>query len=230
MNKYIFNVDTPPKEIINSVILTLTENLKDNGFKYLKSKDKIIKRSKNFIYSFRIQRNRHNLRGHCAEIIIHCSIEDSKSKVSFWHKTLASTHSKAEQHKWINFYGKDNFERNISNTLSLINLKLIPYFNRMENDLENLVSEIAENGFCIFDEKQVYDAGYHIPYAFLEKYGNEEQLKIAFQNYIDRHELSFVKTNFKNALTLLKENKDVINNGEKEYAEIVHKKGIELKF
>lgn len=48
-----------------------------------------------------------------------------------------------------------------------------------------------------FLDEVVYDAGFLIQTAFLLKYGTHEQLTIAFQNYIDNHQLPYVKTNLK---------------------------------
>ena len=53
---------------------------------------------------------------------------------------------------------------------------------------------------------------------------------MAFQHYIDRHQLEYVKPNMKKAVELLKEGKQVINNGEKEYAEFAVKHGLNLVF
>ena len=72
--------------------------------------------------------------------------------------------------------------------------------------------------------------GFVIPTAFLLRYGTHEHLTMAFQNYIDRHQLPYVKTNMEKAISLLKENKEVVNNGEKYYAELVVNHNIELKF
>ena len=100
----------------------------------------------------------------------------------------------------------------------------------MESELELVIQEVAEKGFCVFSNEAVYDAGFIVPVNFLLRYGTHEQLTTAFQNYIDNHELPYVKTNMKKALDLLKENKEVNNNGEKYYAEVVFEHNIKLKF
>jgi hypothetical protein len=100
----------------------------------------------------------------------------------------------------------------------------------MEYDPMAIISEVAEKGFCVFADEPEYDAGFVIPTAFLLRYGTHEHLTMAFQNYIDRHQLPYVKTNMEKAISLLKENKEVVNNGEKYYAEFVVNHNIELKF
>ena len=67
-------------------------------------------------------------------------------------------------------------------------------------------------------------------YALSQTVQSNEQLTTAFQNYIDNHELPYVKTNMKKAIDLLKGNKEVNNNGEKYYAEFAFEHNIKLNF
>ena len=107
---------------------------------------------------------------------------------------------------------------------------LLPFFRRFETDLANFIDEVADKGFCAFGEEQVYDAGYKIPVQFLLRHGTKEHLNTAFQHYIDRHQLEYVKSNMKRATDLLTDEKEVKNNGEKEYAEIAIRHGLDLVF
>lgn len=227
---YPFNKETPPKEIIISVAKIIAEKLEPLGFKYLKSQSKVQKLTKDFCFIFSIQSNRYNSKGAYAELIIHCTIADRKKEKIYWKKTLATSNSKTEQLKWLNFYGKDNYYENLSLVLGIIYKNLLPYFHRLEHMDEKLVDEIAEKGFSIFGEEQFYDSGYKIPIDFLLKHGTKNHLQKAFQNYIDNHSLDFVKPNFKKAVEQIKQGKEVVNNGEKDYALIAVQLGLELDF
>lgn len=227
---YNFDENTQPKEIIYSVLIRIDELLKSKGFNYLKSKSKFIKKTKKFTYTIYSQSNRWNSKGNSAEIILHCSVLDTENKTQYWGKTLAISNSKKDQMNWWNFYGKVNYTNNLKQITNIITLKLIPFFNEFENNLKSLVDKTSDKGFCVFSEKQVYDAGFYIPIKFLDKYGTKEQLNIAFQHYIDRHELVFVKQNMKKAIELIKEGNEVKNNGEKSYAKFVVENGLELQF
>ena len=228
--EYSFNENTPPKEIVAYAMLEISEAMQTEGFKFLKSKSEIVKRSENFTFRISSQSRKWNEKGVSTEIWLHCSVSDNEEKLWFWGSTLAFSNGKQGLfHSW-QLYGKDNYEKSLQEIKTIIFSRLLPFFRRFEQDLQNLIDEVVENGFCVFEDTQVYDANYRIPKTFLSKYGTKAQLNIAFQHYIDRHQLEYVKPNMKKAIELLKEGKQIVNNGEKEYAEFAVKHGLNLVF
>ena len=221
--------DTSPKEIIACAMTELAEFMKPDGFCFYKSKMEIRKRS-DFTFIISAQLNRNNQAGERAQAILTCSIFDKEGKECFWSKGIP--HSKQNQDflSWWDFYGEESYENSLKGIKELVSQRFLPLIRRMESEQELVIQEVAEKGFCVFSYEAVYDAGFVIPVKFLLKYGTHEQLTTAFQNYIDNHELPYVKTNMRKALDLLKQNKEVNNNGEKYYAEFVFEHNIELKF
>ena len=86
----------------------------------------------------------------------------------------------------------------------------------------------TNNASICKSEQELIEKYGGIPITFLSKYGTKTQMNMAFQHYIDRHQLEFVKPNFRKAVALLEEGKEVVNNGEKEYAEFAVKHGLNL--
>jgi len=226
---YCFDENTAPKEIIAAAMSEIAETMKADGFKLLKNLE-IKKKTEAFTFRVYPQSNSWNARGRTAEMWIHCSVHDDKDKECFWGHTLAFSNAKQDTlHPW-EFYGKDNYDKSLIEIKEIISCRLLPFFRKFEQGLEAFVEEVTEKGFCAFGDLPVYDAEYSIPVTFLLKYGTKEHLQIAFQNYIDRHQLRFVKPNMEKAIALLREGKEVIKNGEKYYAEIAVKHGLELVF
>ncbi|MDR2014007.1 MAG: hypothetical protein LBP99_00080 [Azoarcus sp.] len=222
--------NTLPHSIIESAMLEIAEKMKGDGFRYLKSKMEIIKRTKNFVFRLMMQKDRWNRSGGPVVGWIHCSVSDAADEIHFWGKTLARSNSKVDQFENLPFYPENEYRKSIEIILSIVQGQLLPFFRRFENDLQALVNDITDVGFSPFSGPQEYDAAYKIPIKFLEKYGDHEKMTAAFQNYYDRHQLSFVRRNLKNAIALLKEGKEVVSNGEKDYAEYAVKNHIELSY
>lgn len=221
--------DTSPKEIIACAMTELAEFMKPDGFQFYKSKLEIRKRS-DFTFSISTQLNRNNQAGERVQAILTCSIFDKEGKECFWSKGIPHSNQNQDFLSWWDFCGNESYEHSIEKIKELISHHFLPFIRRMESELELVIQEVAEKGFCVFSDEAVYDAGFIVPVNFLLRYGTHEQLTTAFQNYIDNHELPYVKTNMKKALDLLKENKEVTNNGEKYYAEVVFEHNINLKF
>jgi len=228
-NEYSFDENTPPKEIVASAMTAIAEIMKNDGFKFSKSKLEIKKKTEEFIFQIYSQSNRYNAKGDNVRIYIHAFVSDNKGDVYFWGKLLSTSNAKQDVKQW-ELYGKENYEQSLQKIKEIILSNLLPFFRRFEYDLQNFTNEVAEKGFCPFGDTQVYDADYKIPIDFLLKYGTKEQMNMAFQYYIDRHELWFVKPNIEKAIALLKEGKEVVRNGEKDYAEFAVKHGVELIF
>lgn len=218
-----------PKEIITCAMIEIAECMKDDGFCYKKSKLEIQKEF-DFKVSISPQMNRNNRTGIAAQALLQCSIFDKEGKECFWSKGLAVSNKKQDSFCWFDFYGIESYEQSVKEIKEIISQHFLPFIRRMEDNRMAVVQEVAEKGFCVFSDEPVYDAGFVIPTTFLLRYGTHEQLTLSFQNYIDRHQLPYVKTNMQKAVALLKENKEVKNNGEKYYAEFVVKHDIELKF
>ena len=142
----------------------------------------------------------------------------------------AISNKKQDSFRWWDFYGVEQYKQSMTEIKEILSQRFLPFIRRMEYDPMAIISEVAEKGFCVFADEPEYDAGFVIPTAFLLRYGTHEHLTMAFQNYIDRYQLPYVKTNMEKAISLLKENKEVVNNGEKYYAEFVVNHNIELKF
>lgn len=221
--------DTSPKEIIVFAMKELAEFMKPDGFQFYKSKLEIRKRS-DFTFSISTQLNRNNQAGETVQAILSCSIFDKEGKECFWSKGIPKSNRNQDFLTWWDFCGNESYEHSIEKIKELISHHFLPFIRRMESERELVIQEVAEKGFCVFSDEAVYDAGFIVPVNFLLRYGTHEQLTTAFQNYIDNHELPYVKTNMKKALDLLKEKKEVTNNGEKYYAEVVFEHNINLKF
>lgn len=227
--EYNFDENTPPKEIVTSVMSQIAERMTNDGFKFSKSKLEIKKKTPQFIFRIYSQSSRWNTRGETVEIYIHASVSDSKDDMFFWGGLLAFSNAKQDVRHW-ELYGRDNYKQSLQGIKEILSSRLLPFFKRFEYDLSNFIEEVTEKGFCAFGEIQVYDAAYTIPINFLSKYGIKEQMNRAFQNYIDRHELDYVKSNMQKAIALLKEGKEVIGNGEKCNAEFAVKNDLNLRF
>lgn len=221
--------DTSPKEIIACAMAELAELMKPDGFRFYKSKLEVRKCS-DFIFSISPQLNRNNQAGERVQAILTCSIFDKEGKECFWSKGIPHSNQNQDFLSWWDFYGEESYGNSIKEIKELISQRFLPFIRRMDSELELVIQEVAEKGFCVFSDKAIYDAGFIVPVNFLLRYGTHEQLTTAFQNYIDNHELPYVKTNMKKALDLLKENKEVTNNGEKYYAEVIFEHNINLKF
>ena len=221
--------DTSPKELIARAMTELAKFMKPDGFRFYKSKMEIRKRS-DFTFIISAQLNRNNQAGEMVQAILSCSIFDKEGKECFWSKGFPHSNQSQDFLGWWDFYGAESYENSLKEIKELISQRFSPFIRRMESEQELVIQEVAEKGFCIFSGEAVYDAGFVIPVKFLLRYGTHEQLTTAFQNYIDNHELPYVKTNMKKAIDLLKENKEVNNNGEKYYAEVVFEHNIKLKF
>ncbi|MEL3906056.1 MAG: hypothetical protein P1P65_03355 [Treponema sp.] len=226
---YNFENDASPKEIIVCAMMEIAEFMKSDGFHFIKSKLEI-RKVFDFMVCISAQMNRHNKRGVSAEALLICSINDKRGKECFWSKGLAVSNKKEDSLRWRKFCGIESYEQSMNEIKKILSERFLPFIRRMEYEPTEMIQKVAEKGFCIFADEPVYDAGFHVPTNFLLKYGTHEQLTMAFQNYIDKHQLHFVKPNMEKAIALLKENKEVINNGEKDYAEFIIKHNIELKF
>jgi hypothetical protein len=224
-----FENDMPPKEIIACAMTEIAEFMKPDGFNYIKSKLEI-RKVFDFMVSISPQINRNNRAGITAQALLKCSICDRRGKECFWSKGLAISNKKQDSFRWWDFYGVEQYKQSMTEIKEILSQRFLPFIRRMEYDPMAIISEVAEKGFCVFADEPEYDAGFVIPTAFLLRYGTHEHLTMAFQNYIDRHQLPYVKTNMEKAISLLKENKEVVNNGEKYYAEFVVNHNIELKF
>ena len=221
--------DTSPKEIIAFAMTELAEFMKPDGFQFYKSKPEIRKRS-DFTFSISTQLNRNNQVGERVQAILTCSIFDKEGKECFWSKGIPHSNQNQDFLSWWDFYGEESYGNSIKEIKELISQRFLPFIRRMDSERELVIQEVAEKGFCIFSDEAVYDAGFILPVNFLLRSGTREQLTTAFQNYIDNHKLPYGKTNMKKAIDLLKENKEVNNNGEKYYAEFIFEHNIELKF
>ncbi|MHC6203685.1 hypothetical protein ACYULU_10885 [Breznakiellaceae bacterium SP9] len=219
---YHFNENTPPKEIIKQAMADIYEIMKSNGYKFLQGKSEIVKKTDDFTFRLYSQSNRWNNRACSAAIWLHCDVS------GYWGKTLACSNAKENQFCEWEFYGEEQYAASLKEITRLITNFLLPFFRRFTEDLSGLVDEAAEKGFCVFGSEQVYDAGYHIPIEFLEKFGTKEQMALAFQHYYDRHQLDFVRTNLQNAVKLLKEGKEVTKNGEIDYAKYIVEHDLKL--
>ena len=224
-----FENDMPPKEIIACAMTEIAEFMKPDGFNYIKSKLEI-RKVFDFMVSISPQINRNNRAGITAQALLKCSISDRRGKECFWSKGLAISNKKQDSFRWWDFYGVEQYKQSMTEIKEILSQRFLPFIRRMEYDPMAIISEVAEKGFCVFADEPEYDAGFVIPTAFLLRYGTHEHLTMAFQNYIDRHQLPYVKTNMEKAISLLKENKEIVNNGEKYYAEFVVNHNIELKF
>ena len=221
--------NTSPKEIITCAMEELAEFMKPDGFRFYKSKLEVRKCS-DFIFSISTQLNRNNQVGERVQAILTCSIFDKEGKECFWSKGIPHSNQNQDFLSWWDFYGEGSYGNSIKEIKELISQRFLPFIRRMDSERELVIQEVAEKGFCIFSDEAVYDAGFIVPVNFLLRYGTREQLTTAFQNYIDNHKLPYVKTNMKKAIDLLKENKEVNNNGEKYYAEFIFEHNINLKF
>ncbi|EHO86235.1 hypothetical protein HMPREF0380_00527 [Eubacterium infirmum F0142] len=221
--------DTSPKEIIAFAMTELAEFMKPDGFRFYKSKLEVRKCS-DFIFSISTQLNRNNQVGERVQAILTCSIFDKEGKECFWSKGIPHSNQNQDFLSWWDFYGEGSYGNSIKEIKELISQRFLPFIRRMDSERELVIQEVAEKGFCIFSDEAVYDVGFIVPVNFLLRYGTREQLTTAFQNYIDNHKLPYVKTNVKKAIDLLKENKEVNNNGEKYYAEFIFEHNINLKF
>ncbi len=226
--EYNFDENSLPKEIVTFAMSEIAEIMKDDGFKFLKSKSEIVKKSEKFTFKVYSQSNRRNSKGEFIEVMLHSAVCDNKDDIYYWGGLLAFSNAKQDVGRW-QLYGRENYEQSMAEIGNIVSSHLLPFFRRF-NDLPNFVEEVAENGFRAFGDTQVYDANYQIPIAFLSEYGTKPQMTMAFQHYIDRHILHFVKPNMKNAIALLKEGREVIKNGEKTYAEFAVKHDLDLVF
>ena len=181
-----------PKEIITCAMIEIAECMKHDGFCYNKNKLEIRKEF-DFMVSISPQINRNNRAG----------------KECFWSKGLAVSNKKQDSFCWFDFYGIESYEQSVKEIKEIISQHFLPFIRRMEDNPMAVVQEVAEKGFCVFSDEPVYDARFVVPTAFLLRYGTHEQLTLSFQNYIDRHQLPYVKTNMQKAVALLKENKEV---------------------
>ena len=125
-NLYSFNENTPPKEIIMSAMLEIADIMKDDGFKFLKSKSEIIKKTENFIFRIYSQSNSRNSKGERAAIYIHASVSDNKEETYFWGKTLALSNAKQDVVQW-ELYGKKNYKQSLSEIKNIVLSHLLPF-------------------------------------------------------------------------------------------------------
>lgn len=226
---YRFDENTPPKEIINAALLEVFNVLEHEGFKFLKSKSEIVKKTEDFIFKLNWYGTKYNAKGVNCQVEIICSVSDRENN-SYWGSWLATSNAKQDKVLYWQLYGEDNYNESLTDIISIVSSRVLPFFQRFETDLQGLVKDVSENGFCVFADKQIYDAGYRPPLSFLQKFGTKKQIELLLQNYIDRHELRFVKINLKNAIELIREGKEVTNNGGVSYAKFVVENNIDLKF
>ena len=125
--EYSFNENTPPKEIVACAMLEIAEAIKTEGFKFLKSKSEIIKRSENFIFRISSQSRKWNEKGVSTEIWLHCFVGDNEEKSCFWGSTLAFYNGKQGLfHSW-ELCGKDNYEKSLQEIKAIIFSRLLPF-------------------------------------------------------------------------------------------------------
>ncbi len=151
--------DTSPKEIIVFAMTELAEFLKPDGFKFYKSKLEIRKRS-DFTFSISTQLNRNNQAGETVQAILSCSIFDKEGKECFWSKGIPKSNQNQDFLTWWDFCGNESYEHSIEKIKELISHHFLPFIRRMESELELVIQEVAEKGFCVFSNEAVYDAGF----------------------------------------------------------------------
>lgn len=198
---YSFDEKTPPKEIIIGACNELTSQLQNEGYKFLKSQQNIVKREGGFIFSIHFQANRYNAKGESAEAWVSCSISNVRYDECYYGRNLG-TISHINYTGW-EFYGKENYEKSVSDILQRLQAFFIPLTHRFINDRDKLVLDVVDKGFYPDNET----TGYEISTDFLLRYGNTELLQKAIQKYYD---LCYpqAKANFKKSVLALSKGKE----------------------
>ena len=143
--------DTSPKEIIVFAMKELAEFMKPDGFQFYKSKLEIRKRS-DFTFSISTQLNRNNQVGERVQAILSCSIFDKEGKECFWSKGIPKSNRNQDFLTWWDFCGNESYEHSIEKIKELISHHFLPFIRRMESELELVIQDVAEKGFCVFSD------------------------------------------------------------------------------
>jgi hypothetical protein len=179
--EYKFDENTPPKEIFFGACLVIASFLENRGYKFFKSKNKLIKKINDFEFSFSFWSSDSNGKGYRVRLTVNCCIKNKKYDEIYIGHNLGYI-SNIGYKEW-ELYGKNNYENSLKTIIQGIENNFLPLTERFMNDIENLVLDIVENGFYPNNEQM----GYRINIDFLKRYGNNELLEKSIQKYYDTY-------------------------------------------
>jgi hypothetical protein len=211
--EYKHNENTPPREIILTALEFIEKYLKNNGYKFYKSKMEIINRINDFEFNIAVYNSHRNGKGYRARITVNCIIKNNKYNELYSGHNLG--HIAEDGFREWELYGKENYENSLNDIIQKVDNYFIPLTNRFINDIGNLVLDIAENGFYP-NNKQM---GYTINVPFLKRYGNRELLEKSIQKYYDSNISRHYEANigFKELLSELKNGRKLENYEDRDY-------------
>ncbi|MDR1315260.1 MAG: hypothetical protein LBK13_00180 [Spirochaetales bacterium] len=178
---YKYDESTPPKEITLGALEYIIKHLENSGYKFYKSKLEISKKINDFEFYIHIFGSDRNGKGYRTRITINCGIVNKKFDEGYFGNNLG--YIAADGYREWELYGKENYANSVKDIIQKLDNYFIPVTNRFIDDIDDLVSDVVENGFYP-NNKQM---GYRINIDFLKRYGNRELLEKAIQKYYDSY-------------------------------------------
>ncbi|GEM_PF-4870629 len=163
------------KDAFDSVCNLVFENLKNDGWKYSKSKHWITKKDKKFIYQIRFYSSWRNVSDKDVAFYGEFMITSVETKNKFL--SLGTNHFRIPDGKlqW-NIAKEESWTKAVNEFMNWLNIYCLPVVDKCTNDLDYYVHQVVSEGFCP-------KKGYLVDIDFILQNGSRELAEKASINY-----------------------------------------------
>lgn len=164
LGQYALNEQSSSTELIEFTLKSLQDLLPLAGFKIVKSRKALEKKTKELLISFYLQANRHNTVGASIEVMLHCKVTHIKHKS---YRGLLESYYEHSELKWYELFGKEAFRNSLLSMTDYIKQHEIPLIEQLISDPQGVI-----------EANRIFS-----PY-FYYRYGIDAQVEQARQRYV----------------------------------------------
>ncbi|MDT0124832.1 hypothetical protein Q9R46_19365 [Paenibacillus sp. RRE4] len=164
LGQYAFNEQSSSTELIEFTLKSLQDLLPLAGFKIVKSRKALEKKTKELLISFYLQANRHNTAGASIEVMLHCKVTHIKHKS---YTGLLESYYEHSELKRCELFGKEAFRNSLLSMTDYIKQHEIPLIEQLISDPQGVI-----------EANRIFS-----PY-FYYRYGTGAQFEQARQRYV----------------------------------------------
>ncbi len=169
------------KEAFQGVCMKITERYEADGWKFLKSKNEMKKKSKNFTYSVSFYSSYSNVSGVSVELYADFGIMINKTKAGVWGLSTQNCDIPHGRLSW-NVATEEMWEDAIREFTHWLETECFPVMYECENNPEALAERIVKEG-------TYPPRGYHANLNFITQFGTREQAEqVAQRLYFEKSE------------------------------------------
>ncbi|WP_199909954.1 hypothetical protein [Paenibacillus sp. CAA11] len=181
------------KEIFQECCSRIAAACAPCGFKYNKSRRKMIKSIGPFTAEIRFLSHSSNIAGSYLEFNTNSRILNTHSGKVYWEISLSSFRDKGKV--W-NLATEATRERELAEIITLIQNKVAPLMNRYETNLEEILEEVIQNGWFL---PKAYPMEFYVldVLDLVVDFGSPEQIRECAHRYI-RHLPEEMQKTFEN--------------------------------